>query len=75
MANKVEHAKVISVSNALRHGDTFTRLSAGINGDRQHLQKTGCEGSVVSGSRNSVYCLYGHQWFWTAWRSDNTGNK
>lgn len=32
MANKVEHAKVISVSNALRHGDTFTRLSAVIMG-------------------------------------------
>ena len=28
MANMMDHAKVISVKNALRHGDIFTRLSA-----------------------------------------------
>ena len=32
MANMMDHAKVISVKNALRHGDIFTRLSAVIMG-------------------------------------------
>ena len=41
----------------------------GYHGGRQYMQKADRQGSVISGSRDSVYCLYGCEWSWTAWRS------